>query len=343
MQNALRKGVSISTSAARALAGDAAAARDRGVFAAGGPVPGYSPHNRADNIPAWLTAKEYVQPVDSVDYYGVPAMDAIRKRQVPREVLDAFATGRLGKMGDLPFFATGGLVWPFRATAGMTRIPSWKEAQSMIPGGAAGAFIRAQAGKPYVWASAGPYGYDCSGIVSAVYNVLHGRNPYSHTFSTGSLPGGWFPKSGIGGPLTAAWSNPGQYPASSSTGHMMGMAGGLTFESSGSRGVHLGASTRRLTDFAHIAHYDRGGLISEPVIGIGASGRTYQFGERGDEWVIPRYMTGRAGGPGGGGRSVVNNMSVSVNVNGSTATPQQIAQAVSRELGRQADVYARSA
>jgi hypothetical protein len=133
--------------------------------------------------------------------------------------------------------------------------------QSKVPGGSAGAFIRAQDGQPYIWASAGPRGYDCSGIVSAVYNVLHGRNPYSHTFSTGSLPGRWFPKPGIGGPLTAAWSNPGQYPASSTTGHMMGMAGGLTFESSGSRGVHIGASTRRLTDFAHRAHYSQGGLV----------------------------------------------------------------------------------
>jgi hypothetical protein len=80
---------------------------------------------------------------------------------------------------------------------------------------------------------------------------------------------------------------------------MMGMVNGLTFESSGSRGVHLGASTRRLTDFAHIAHYAQGGevgphtamanggVIREPVVGIGASGRTYSFGERGAETVSP--------------------------------------------------------
>jgi hypothetical protein len=240
-------------------------------FASGGQIGGWSPSSTADNVPIMATAKEWVHPVDSVQYYGPQIMAAIQNRQVPREVLTAFASGALGKMGDLPFFAGGGQVGPvdtsglmkFVATMSRTHIMSRAEAASKIPigSGPGGAFVRAQDGKPYVWASAGPGGYDCSGIVSAVYNVLHGNNPYSHTFSTGGLPGNWFTKSGIGGPLTAAWSNPGEAPASSTTGHMMGMVNGLTFESSGGRGVHLGASTRRLTDFAHIAHYARGGQV----------------------------------------------------------------------------------
>jgi hypothetical protein len=277
-------------------------------YAQGGQVSGWSPHPRADNIPAMLTANEWVHPVDAVDYYGPQIMGAIQKRQVPREVLAEFATGQLGKMGDLPFFATGGRVAPvdtstlmrFMVNASGTRVPSKTEVAAKVPIGAgpAGDFVRAQNGKPYIWASAGPKGYDCSGIASAVYNVAHGRNPYNHIFSTSSLPGHWFPKRGIGGPLTVAWSNPGESPASSTTGHMMGMVNGLTFESTGSRGVHLGASTRRLTDFAHIAHYAQGGpvghiamanggVIREPVVGIGASGRTYSFGERGAETVTP--------------------------------------------------------
>lgn len=123
-------------------------------------------------------------------------------------------------------------------------------------------FVRAQAGKPYVWASAGPGGYDCSGIVSAVYNVLKGHNPYDHTFSTESLPGKWFNTSAKIGPLVAGWSHPGQRPASASVGHMAGMIGGLPFESTGSRGVHVGASARRTTEFANsgVARA-RGGLV----------------------------------------------------------------------------------
>jgi len=121
-------------------------------------------------------------------------------------------------------------------------------------------FVDSITGKPYGWANAGPDSYDCSGIVSAVYNLLHNRSPYSHTFSTESA-GNYFRKPGFGGPLIAGWSHPGQRPASASVGHMMGMVGGLTFESTGSRGVHLGSTTRRVTDFANVGHFAKGGLV----------------------------------------------------------------------------------
>jgi TP901 family phage tail tape measure protein len=305
-QRALETGLSLS--AARGAVQKDLDRNRQGAYAMGGQVGGWSPHSRADNIPAWLTANEWVHPVDAVDYYGPQVMSAIQHRQVPREVLASFASGQLGKMGDLPIpgLAFGGQVgWKFADNVAKTKIPSWSEVLSHIPGGDAAAFLRAQDGKPYVWASAGPGGYDCSGIVSAVYNLLHGKSPYNHTFSTGSLPGGWFTKPGIGGPLTAAWSNPGEAPASSSTGHMMGMAGGLTFESTGSKGVHLGSTTRRLTDFAHIAHYANGGhvamkdggTITEPILGVGASGRTYSFGENYQpERVTPMWQAGAGGG-----------------------------------------------
>ncbi len=118
--------------------------------------------------------------------------------------------------------------------------------------GAAQAFVKAQAGKPYVWAGAGPGGYDCSGIVSAVYNVMKGKNPYSHTFSTGQLPGQWFKEGPRVGPLVAGWAHPGQRGASASVGHMAGMIAGLPFESTGSRGVRVGAAARSVEQFAHI-------------------------------------------------------------------------------------------
>lgn len=124
-------------------------------------------------------------------------------------------------------------------------------------------FLHAQDGKPYVWASAGPGGYDCSGIVSAVYNILHGKNPYSHTFSTESA-GSYFPKPGQAGQMAAAWSHPGQSPASNSVGHMMGRVGNQNFESTGSVGVHL-KNTRSLSDFANIGHYRSGGVFGEPI------------------------------------------------------------------------------
>jgi tape measure domain-containing protein len=126
--------------------------------------------------------------------------------------------------------------------------------------GAAQAFLRAQNGKPYVWASAGPGGYDCSGIVSAVYNILKGKPIYGHTFSTESAAS-FFPKPGPGGPLVAGWSHPGESPASATIGHMAGNLAGLAFESSGSLGVHLGPSALPVEQFANIGHFNRGGVI----------------------------------------------------------------------------------
>ena len=56
-------------------------------YAKGGVVKGESPHPKADNVPANLTAGEYVQPVDVVKYYGVKGMELIRKKLIPPEVL----------------------------------------------------------------------------------------------------------------------------------------------------------------------------------------------------------------------------------------------------------------
>ncbi len=50
-------------------------------LAGGGTVPGWSAHDRADNILARLTAGEFVQPVSAVEHYGAAAMEAIRQRR----------------------------------------------------------------------------------------------------------------------------------------------------------------------------------------------------------------------------------------------------------------------
>jgi TP901 family phage tail tape measure protein len=79
-------------------------------YAEGGEVKGSSPHSKADNIPARLTAGEYVQPVSTVQYYGKGIMEAIRQKSVPREVLSGFNMPGI-KYGS-SHFATGGAVTP---------------------------------------------------------------------------------------------------------------------------------------------------------------------------------------------------------------------------------------
>lgn len=80
--------------------------------AEGGPIPGFSPHKKADNVPIWATAGEFMQPVDSVNYYGPGVMEALRKRQIPREFFYS-AQQR----------AEGGMIFPMMASAVKRRFP----------------------------------------------------------------------------------------------------------------------------------------------------------------------------------------------------------------------------
>ena len=55
-------------------------------MATGGEVLGHSPHSKADNIPISATAGEFMQPISAVKHYGMAAMEAIRRKLIPREV-----------------------------------------------------------------------------------------------------------------------------------------------------------------------------------------------------------------------------------------------------------------
>lgn len=75
------------------------------------------------------------------------------------------------------------------------------------------------------------------------------------------------------------------------------------------RGVNKGSFNNALMqahrNHVHIA-MQQGGLIDEPIVGMGASGRTYSFGEGGrKEWVIPAQ---------GGGGPAVTNVNINMNV-----------------------------
>jgi TP901 family phage tail tape measure protein len=98
-------------------------------------------------------------------------------------------------------------------------------------------WARGQEGKPYIWGGVGPRGYDCSGFMSAITNVIMGRSPYHRLFATGSFPtSGWargFVRAGFN--IGSRRGNP---------GHMAGTLGGVPVESRGSRGVIVGAGAR---------------------------------------------------------------------------------------------------
>lgn len=120
-------------------------------------------------------------------------------------------------------------------------------------------FITAQAGKPYIWASTGPVGYDCSGALSAVYNLMHGKQPYSRVFST-SNEQGYFPKPGHG-LFTAGMAHGGQRGAGPTIGHTAGNLAGLAFESRGGDGFVVGPRATSVDSFAYTGTYDSGGWL----------------------------------------------------------------------------------
>ena len=62
-------------------------------YATGGTVRGYSPHDKADNIPAWLTANEYVQPVAAVRHYGTDFIAWISTKELDQII--ALTVGEL--------------------------------------------------------------------------------------------------------------------------------------------------------------------------------------------------------------------------------------------------------
>jgi hypothetical protein len=75
-------------------------------FVKGGPVTSGS--GRKDDVPAMLTRGEYVQPEPTVRYYGVEVMEAIRRKLVPREILQGFGFFPVARPQFA--FATGGAV-----------------------------------------------------------------------------------------------------------------------------------------------------------------------------------------------------------------------------------------
>jgi hypothetical protein len=226
-------------------------------FADGGTVPGHSPSKTADNIPAMLTANEFVQPVDSHRYYGTDAMEAVRRR----EATIAYAKGGwVGPQGTTGAQAPRGayVVDPDIAkwtgnflqalNAGQAEAVQAAGGKYANPSGlrryAAGGAIenalnhaRSMQGKPYIWGGVGPSGADCSGFQSQITNVLRGRSPYSRVGTTASFPWAGF-QNGLGTYTIGNTKN----AFNSGVGHMASTLDGHRLESGSGHGPMLDGS-----------------------------------------------------------------------------------------------------
>jgi hypothetical protein len=273
-QTALRNGISLGEARDKVdpliRSGGGRGQSRSGYLAEGGPVVGPGT-GTSDDVPAlerttgsqfWLSNGEFVQPTASVDYYGQGFMEALRRRAIPRQAVNGYAAG--GLIGQ---FLTDH--YPYPTTTAMTRIPSRAEvAQIVTDGPSTGgrddikAFIRSTGSLPYVWATAGPASYDCSGLASAVYGLVTGRGGghgqryfTTYDFADGS-PAGFKP--GAGGVFTV-----GVNPQS----HMAGNYGGLGFEAaSTASGIKIGTRARKPSTFEKQFHLADGGLVNAEML-----------------------------------------------------------------------------
>ncbi|MDH6224365.1 hypothetical protein [Streptomyces sp. MJP52] len=125
-------------------------------------------------------------------------------------------------------------------------------------------WARAQAGKPYIWGGVGPRGFDCSGFMGAIENVLRGLKPNSRrwatmAFSGRTAPPGWV-KNG-NSPFRVGITNAG-------VGHTAGTLGKVNVESRGGDGVVVGSRARGYRDRLFTDWYgfmpgkfDNGGML----------------------------------------------------------------------------------
>jgi len=74
----------------------------------------------SDSIPALLSNLEFVEPADSVDYYGVGLFEALRHKRIPKEMLPGFAGGGLAIRA------------PYRVELSKTRVPTLEEVLSKV-------------------------------------------------------------------------------------------------------------------------------------------------------------------------------------------------------------------
>jgi cell wall-associated NlpC family hydrolase len=242
--NALKgKTVVIKYTAAGITAATASGTSAFATKATGGKIrgPGSGTSDRAGVFA--LSNQEWVIKAKSSQKYGDKAMASVN---------DGTAT-------ILPGMATGGRPdVRFHEQREFASRAAMLSAMNGVLGGPALAFARSQAGKPYIWGGVGPAGYDCSGFLSAIVNVIRGANPYRRLFATGTMPAGLFARGP--GRFEVGWlrGNP---------GHTAGTLNGVNVESRGGRGVVVGPGARGARDrlftsgVHHLRGYARGGKV----------------------------------------------------------------------------------
>jgi TP901 family phage tail tape measure protein len=192
------------------------------------------------------------------------------------------ALDHLNRTGELPGYASGGAVWPFKTSVAGTRIPSAAEAAAVVipaapGGGATGAWMKALLEDRFgVQMISGPR----PGAVTLTGNAsYHGASPYRAVDFAPIREMARFMYTNYKSRLREAITPFPEFNVHNGADHTY--TGKVWAQHNWSGG----------NAHNHFAMKD-GGVIPEHVFGIGKSGATYEFGEEGPETVIPGYASG---------------------------------------------------
>jgi TP901 family phage tail tape measure protein len=227
------------------------------------------------------------------DPAGVVHADEFVINKESRQKIEARNPGLLDEMnatGQLPGYARGGQVWPFPVTAARTKVPTYAQmAAAVTPDfGSWPSSPSAQRGDSGVWRQ----------VLALIKS-----GPDTGSFGNAYRPGDpkWH-----GSGRAVDWMGYNQdalasFLAAKRPLELIHRTRNRDYAYT--RGVNKGSFNNALME-AHRNHIHiamaNGGVIREPVFGIGASGNSYSFGEN---WQ-PERVVPMSGGGGGGGNSV---------------------------------------
>lgn len=241
--------------------------------AAGGIIPG--PSSNVDNHLRPMATGEFVVRANKVNARTLPVLDMINQKGIPPQGLaEGGLVTRANYLGSPGLPAIGAYAGLIQGTINRIASAIEKKASSFAGGaGSALGFAKAQVGKPYVWGGVGPGGYDCSGFMSAILNVLQGRNPYSRRGTTASFPWSGF-SPGMGSFAVGSTKN-----AGGGIGHMAGTLFGVPVESRGGVGPIVGSGALSATSGLFggpwsVKKFDQGGQLKPGVtLAVNNTGR----------------------------------------------------------------------
>jgi hypothetical protein len=228
------------------------------------------------------------------DEAGVVHADEFVIKKSSRQKIEAAAPGVLDAMnqtGQIPGYASGGMVWPYPVNASKTKVPSPFFA---APGGAGGpgykwmeAVVRAAFPGMPIYSDARPGAITLTGNRS-YHGMMSGAGTIGRAVDFApSLP-------------LAEWIN---MHYMRQTKELITPWQDLNIQR-GHRHAYSALVFNEHSFAGGNAHdhwaMANGGVISEPIFGVGASGRTYSFGEN----YQPERVTPMWQGGGGGGGSV---------------------------------------